>query len=82
MLDGVAIHADRQQRIRGTIGSNDAPDASITSRVDLVTAALRDAILDGRLRPGERISQEGVAESSAPAGYPSARRSGGSRARG
>jgi DNA-binding GntR family transcriptional regulator len=46
----------------GDIGSNDAPDVAITSRVDLVTAHLRAAILDGRLRPGERISQEGVAD--------------------
>lgn len=33
-----------------------------TSRVDVVTEELRQAILDGRLRPGERISQEGLAE--------------------
>jgi DNA-binding GntR family transcriptional regulator len=43
------------------IGSNEAVGEDRRSRVDLVTAALRQAVLDGRLRPGERISQEGLA---------------------
>jgi DNA-binding GntR family transcriptional regulator len=45
-------------RGRGADGIQSAP----TSRVDHVTAALRDAILDGRLPPGRRISQAGIAE--------------------
>jgi DNA-binding GntR family transcriptional regulator len=44
------------------IGSNQPPTSVPRSRVDLVTTALRQAILDGRLRPGARISQEGLAE--------------------
>src|SRR4051794_28356339 len=44
------------------IGSNDQSADVRGSRVDVVTAALRQAVLDGRLRPGERISQEGLAE--------------------
>ena len=66
----------------GGIGSNDAPDASITSRVDLVTAALRDAILDGRLRPGRAHQPGGRRRGSRhqprarPRGVPAARERG------
>jgi DNA-binding GntR family transcriptional regulator len=50
----------------GTVGDRggalDGIQSARTSRVDHATAALRDAILDGRLPPGRRISQAGIAE--------------------
>jgi DNA-binding GntR family transcriptional regulator len=51
---------------RKTVGDRDRADdgiqSALVSRVDYVTASLRDAILDGRLRPGRRISQAGIAD--------------------
>lgn len=49
----------------GHAGTPDVPTGLVISpetRVDLVARHLRSAILDGSLRPGERIRQEAVAE--------------------
>jgi DNA-binding GntR family transcriptional regulator len=52
---------DRQITVGDRDWADDGIQSAHTSRVDHVTAALRDAILDGRLAPGRRISQAGIA---------------------
>ena len=45
----------------GAPAPHEAPGLTPETRVDLVVRQLRDRILDGTLRPGERIRQEAVA---------------------
>ena len=60
-IPGMARTSDHDRNASSIAGASDVPEPGYAPRSDDVVRWLREAIADGRLKPGERVGQEAVA---------------------